>query len=307
MHPDVAGTAGAVCPECGMPLERGADLQIPETGRKRSRTTIEAKIRTQEPLTVGRPVKVWLSLRDKISAEPITLAKLREVHTQKIHLLIIDSSLTDYHHEHPAPESPESGEYVFTFTPAKPGPYRLWADLQPWSTNLQEYAVADIPADVAGEEVTEIRAKLQASVGSYHFELSLSPPEMKALEVTTATVRVYDAEGKPFDRLEPVMGTYAHLVGFYGDRKNVVHCHPAGKPPVHPEDRGGPELKFRFGAIRPGLIRFFCQVQINDKSIFAPFSVIVADNTQIPKETANRGKTDLSPPGSPPHSPAVER
>ena len=286
MHPDLVGAKGGVCPQCGMPLELTTAPQLSKPADKRLRQTIEAKIHTEEPLAVGKPVKVWLSLRDKITGEAITLEKLREVHTQKIHLLIIDPSLSDYHHEHPTPVTPESGDYVFTFTPSKPGPYRLWADLQPWSTNLQEYAVADISAASAGEPVVESPPKLQADVDGLRFELTLSPPEIPALQVIRGTVRIYDREGKPFGQLEPIMGTYAHLVGFYADRKNVVHIHPGGKPPLQPTDRGGPELHFQFGANRPGLIRLFCQVQVNGASIFAPFNVIVTDPATKPQTIA---------------------
>ena len=285
MHPEIVGSKGVACPKCGMPLEQIARPQPLEADRKPVRNTVEAQVRTDGPLTVDKPVKAYLSLRDRFTGEPVTLEKLREVHTQKIHLLIIDTSLTDYHHEHPAPVTPDSGDYVFTFTPSKSGPYRVWADLEPVSTRFQEYAVADIPADSTGEPVTGKLTKLQADVSGLHFDLELSPQEIRILQVITATLRVYDRKGIPFRQLEPIMGTYAHLVGFYEDRQAVVHCHPTGKNPLRSEDRGGPELQFKFGAIRPGLIRLFCQVQINGASIFAPFSVMVGDRsaTQPPR------------------------
>jgi len=282
MHPDVFGAEGGSCPRCGMALQRmtgpppsGASNGIPLN-------TIDAKIQTDQPLAVGKPAKVQVSLSDKVTGEPITLEELREVHTQKIHLLIIDSSLTDYHHEHPTPVTPESGDYLFTFTPSKPGSYRVWADLQPWSTNSEEYAVADIPADSAGEAVTDNRPKLQADAGGLHFELTLSPAEPQIAQVINVIVRIYDREGKPFTQLEPIMGTFAHLVGFYEDRQNVVHIHPGGKTPMRPTDRSGPELHFQFGVNRPGFIRLFCQVQVNGASVFAPFNVIVADRAAKP-------------------------
>lgn len=283
MHPEVVGVQGGICPKCGMPLERATGPEVPGAAVRRAQKTIEAKIRVEEPLEVGKPEKVELSLRDKVTGRPITLEMLREVHTQKIHLLIIDHSLSDYHHEHPTPVTAESGDYVFTFTPLKPGPYRVWADLQPWSTNLQEYAVADIPADSVGQPVTENQPKLQAEAGGLRFEMTLSPAEPQMLQIISVTVRIYDAEGKPFGQLEPIMGAFAHLVGFYADRQNVVHIHPGGKPPLLPTDRSGPELHFQFGVNRPGFIRLFCQVQVDGKSIFAPFNVMVADGAPKPQ------------------------
>src|ERR1700733_11310452 len=46
---------------------------------------------------------VQIKLTHLNTGRPVTLTDLKEVHTQKIHLLIIDDSLEDYSHVHPRP------------------------------------------------------------------------------------------------------------------------------------------------------------------------------------------------------------
>jgi len=70
--------------------------------------------------------------------KPITEADLKEVHTQKIHLLVIDQTLDGYVHAHPLP-TVELGIYQFSWTPHKTTTYRMWAGIVPLSTNQQEF------------------------------------------------------------------------------------------------------------------------------------------------------------------------
>ena len=96
------------------------------------------------PLEVGQEACVRVRLPGN-DGTPVKRSDLIVVHTQPIHLLIVDRSLGDYHHEHPTPtETP--GEYAFHFTPRRPGPYRIWADVVRGDTGVQEYVVADVPA-----------------------------------------------------------------------------------------------------------------------------------------------------------------
>src|SRR6267154_2582893 len=75
-------------------------------------------------------------------------------------------------------------------------------------------------------------------------------------------LRVTETNGEPFTRLEPVMATFAHLVGFNEDYQTVLHMHPMGPPVLRRSERGGPELEFQIYALRPGFVRIFTQVQI---------------------------------------------
>ena len=99
------------------------------------------------------------------------LKDLMVMHTEPIHLLIEEPGLGDYNHEHLRPtETP--GEYAFPFTPAKSGPYRIWADVVPMASGVQELPFADLPA--AGEAVPPVDTanRLTSSAGGYQFSLS---------------------------------------------------------------------------------------------------------------------------------------
>ena len=82
--------------------------------------------------------------------QPVTLNDLKEAHTQKVHLLIVDDSLTDYHHIHPE-ATKEPGVYQFEWTPKAKGSYKRWADLVPVATKAIKTIVA-IFAVIGGEK-----------------------------------------------------------------------------------------------------------------------------------------------------------
>ena len=229
------------------------------------------------PLIVGRASDVKIRLTRKKDGVPITLDDLRVVHTEPIHLLIIDESLSDYHHEHPRPtEVP--GEYLFHFTPRKPGAYRIFADVVPRLSRTQEYAVCDLPGAAPGEPFADRAVTTSGQAGDLRCGLHWAgdPAKLRAKEPVAVVAEITDAAGQPFNQLEPVMGAYAHIVGFYEDRQTVLHIHPEGFEPQQPTERGGPEFKFRFYAPKPGFIRLYVQVQVAGGQRFAPFGVVVS-------------------------------
>src|SRR6185369_1252020 len=114
---------------------------------------VRAAIQTDAMLEVGKPIKGTLRLK-QLTGAPVLITDLRVVHTERIHLLIIDPTLTDYHHVHPVPTK-TPGEYEFTFTPQKPGTYRAWADLRTTMTGFQEYAEAEMAATTTAAPTIE--------------------------------------------------------------------------------------------------------------------------------------------------------
>ncbi len=274
MHPDVVGPdPAAPCPKCGMrPVVRRIPYSFVFTPPGEP-TLHLAATSDPTPLVPGHatPVNVRLTHGD---GSPVLLPELEVVHTQPIHLLIIDPSLGDYHHEHPLPTS-VPGEYTFSFTPAKPTRYRIYADLVPAATGVQEYPFTDLPGggDVPPAiDKTEITS---TQVGGLFFRLDWSALP-RANQVQTLHVTVTDAAGQPVTSLEPVMAAFAHLVGFYDDGRTVVHLHPAGAEATDPSLRGGPTLDFRFFPPRAGFLRLYCQVQVNGQPLFASFGTTVA-------------------------------
>ncbi len=272
MHPDIRGAQDSPCPKCGMPLDQKVVL-MPTTTETFQGNAVRATIEAGDPLEVGKKAFAVLHLQ-RVTGEPVMLSDLIETHTKKIHLLIVDKSLTDYHHEHPRlTETP--GDYVFDFIPKKPGPYLAWADLRPTPLGLQEYDRTEIKGTGAAEPVTNRKTKLTAEADGYRFELILAKPEIKVGQATDARLKVTRADGSGFGQLEPVMAAFAHVVGFNEDGETVLHMHPTGAPVLDENARGGPELPLKIYATKAGFTRLFAQVQIGGLQVFAPFGVTV--------------------------------
>src|SRR5262249_25553748 len=124
------------------------------------------------PVEAGKKVdvKVKLAHRDK---SPVLLRDLMVMHTQPIHLLIEDPALSDYHHEHPvANDTP--GEYAISFTPATTAPYRIWADIVPIETGVQELPHVDLPSNGQAGPVEDTANRLTSTVDGFRFDLTLT-------------------------------------------------------------------------------------------------------------------------------------
>jgi hypothetical protein len=227
------------------------------------------------PIEAGKTAKVRVQLKQR-DGKPVRVDDLMVMHTEPIHLLIIEPSLSDYHHEHPAPTD-TPGEYSFTFTPKKSSAYRIFADVVPIETGVQEYPVTDLPGTGAAEEIGNMDGRFLTTVDGFDFRLSFEGGALpRVRQVRNMQIEVRDAAGKPVRRLEPLMNAFAHLVGFYDDHRTVVHLHPEGGDVTRPDLRGGPVMGFKFYPPRAGFMRLFCQVIIDGKMFFAPFNVNVA-------------------------------
>jgi hypothetical protein len=273
MHPKMLGKRTDLCPRCGMDLEQQIRV-LPRQLAGQPLASIRASISTARPLQPGQKAEAILELKRE-NGMPLLLTDLIEAHTEKIHLLIIEPSLKDYHHEHPrATEVP--GRYSFSFTPARAGNYRAWADIRPGPLGLQEYAVCDINPAPASTPLSDKRVVTNVTVDGLQFELS-SPRRIVVGKAIPARLRVSFADGTGFTRLEPVMATFAHLVGFYEDYQTVLHMHPKGPPITNPGKFGGPDLDFQIFATKSGFVRLFAQVQIAGVQRFAPLGIEIYD------------------------------
>lgn len=250
----------------------GHCMPDPEDRAVAQQQTVILTLSPAAPLVAGKSAHIVARLETLADKKPLTLDGLKEIHTKKLHLLIVDPSLSDYHHIHPvAGKNP--GEYVFDFTPMKNGRYRVWADIVPVATGKQEYVRADMGSPAAEKPVIDKTPRLTASVKGYDFALTLDgTPKAGAPLMAELTVT---KDGKPFAELEPVMGAFAHVVGFTEDYNSVLHIHPMGKEPSRDNARGGPTLSFHLEPKAPGFVKLFAQVRIDGQDVFVPFGLTV--------------------------------
>ncbi len=207
---------------------------------------------------------------------PLFWDELEPVHEQRIHLLIVDPSLSDYHHEHPVPFE-KDGNYAFFIKPQTACSYKIWAQVH-FKGGREETVKVTIPgAEDCGDKKPSRDEVTKQIVGDYTFTMTRDTEKMQKGRDTMLTLSITGKDGAPFDELEPVMGAFAHLVGFYEDYENIAHIHPLGEEPKSIHERGGPELKFHYRPDRAGLVKMFAQVKIGGKMVFAPLTFTVVE------------------------------
>jgi len=234
---------------------------------------IKAEIVKSRPLVEGRRTPAILRL-DREGGLPVLAEELKVVHTQPLHLLIVDPSLTDYHHEHPNPmDAP--GEYIFTMTPRTSCGYRIWADFETMGSGAH-YVTADIPGakDCKGEKIDRTPSTVFEN-DNFRFLLEMDGPTLTVGKDTLMRMTVRDKKGRYIEELEPIMGAFAHMVGFYSDYNTIAHIHPQGEEPTSHTDRAGPTLKFHISPDREGFLKLFAQVKINGIVQTVPFGIEV--------------------------------
>ena len=246
--------------------------------QKSARTALNAEVMLgaeglQEGLRGG--VMVRFTHADGDGAFPLFTAELTPVHGHPIHVLAIDPALADYHHEHPVQVEKE-GNYAFFIRPRTPCSYKMWAQVH-FKGGIEETVTATIPGK---EECKDRRPDRTESwshdAGPYAFTIDAGEKPLKKGADATLKLTVTDKDGAPVEALEPLMGAFAHLVGFYEDYESIAHLHPMGEEPSRHE-RGGPELQFHYTPERAGLVKLVAQVKIGGRIILAPFTVTVAE------------------------------
>ena len=238
---------------------------------------VELALELPERIRVGESVPVTLELETK-GGMPIAPHQLAVTHTEKMHLMMIDPSFTDYHHIHPQAEGIE-GRYRFEFTPQRPGTYQLFTEMVPIRTRRQVVATGTIEVEGPKREASFERRTV-TEVGGYRFELLEVPPVLQRNRDYRLELGITDLAGKPA-KLESIMGAYGHMVAFDQGGRGFAHMHPessivserlagfAANPP------GGRDLAFRFNVPNPGWYRLFAQVKIEGEVLFAAFDLPV--------------------------------
>ncbi|MEX2381907.1 MAG: hypothetical protein WD490_05960 [Opitutales bacterium] len=221
----------------------------------------------------GEEVDVLVSLRVG-GGRPITPEDLDVTHTERIHLLIIDSSLEDYHHKHPQPTS-VPGEFRFSFTPRRSGGYRVFADVVPSRTGRPAHAVATLRVN-GGDALPQENAE-PAPESDYTYELVNPLGEYRVHQPAQVFLRARHRHPGMEVRLEPIMGAYAHLVGFDENSSGFIHMHPIVEKAEKDLDPLHPELSFLFHVTEPGSYKIWAQLKIDDEERFVPFEVYVKE------------------------------
>jgi hypothetical protein len=235
---------------------------------------------TAGPAVAGQPVQAILTLKT-YSGKPLGPDDLATAHAKKLHLLIIDPTLTDYQHVHPVPAG-APGAWSFTFTPHAGGSYRFFADFVPIVTGNGLYAWADLP--VGGPADTKVERVVPDALGTlspsngfhpverdgYRFTLTPSAQPIRASKLVDLKFTIERMGGGPVP-LQVIMNAFAHLVAFDDQRSGFAHMHPQEYDITKPPDAVHPVLTFKLLLPRAGRYVIWSQVLIAGREIYAPF------------------------------------
>lgn len=241
-----------------------------------SGSNVRAEVISPAAIKKDEPQDISVRLKHAVGGKPLMPEDFDVVHTKIIHGLIVDPSLSDYKHIHPqATDAP--GEYVFSITPGTDCSYRLWLDVKPKGRN-QEFAVLDIPGTAGcGNQPIDKTENSQVSLNGYDVTMEITEGSLAQGQNITLSFDIKDSEGQSLSDLEPLMGAYAHVVGFYDDYRSIAHLHPLGAEPQVESDRGAAPLLFHFSPDRAGFVKLFLQVSVKGEELFFPFGVIIPE------------------------------
>lgn len=256
--------------------------------------TVQAEVTVDTPTSAYRETRGLLTLTGP-DGTPLTPQALKAVHTKKLHFFIIDSSLKDYHHLHPTPtEVP--GQYSFTFTPKTSNPYSGWSDV----TLLQDQKNYRIKTEIPSLLHRNIPASITPNSGATALDSGMTfawqadkPLTKGASSQISVTIR--DRDGNPVTDLEPVLGAFAHMTGFSGDGRTLIHTHPMGAEPGQPSDRSGPTLRFHVKPEVSGNTQFYLQVKRQGQEVTAPFGQYIRPPEKATERTEPRGQFARNP------------
>ncbi|MGF1451037.1 MAG: hypothetical protein ACFB21_03055 [Opitutales bacterium] len=244
------------------------------------RFPVQAAFSPDGPLEARQRTRTYLTLTAP-GGYPLDVSSIATSHGEKVHLMLVDPSLDDYFHLHPAPTD-EPGVFAFDFEPRQSGTYQAFLEFVSAETTRRilladslEVRSASLAAAVPSSAPAPAFAGLRpVSVGELQVRLTgLPEPGMRPGERFTFGLEVShpDRDALTF---EPVMNSYAHLVVFDADRVGLAHAHPldfnlATQPAVNPP------LRFSVRLPEAGDYRLWAQFQIDGKLHQAPFDLKV--------------------------------
>lgn len=164
-------------------------------------------------------------------------------------------------------------EFTAEFAPRQGGPHRLWIAATLEQTGREELLGMDLAPATVAPPGTE-RETLVIIREGFKAELRFIGGPPRAGEIATARLILTRLDGQPMKPLEPVFGTFAHLIAFSNAAKEAIPIRPTG-PADQPELPGSVEIDFRFRPVAAGVCHLFAEVRIDasDETLAFTFPV----------------------------------
>lgn len=278
-HNAPTGLAGLLphlftCGRALLPIGAAAYAATQRDEKSEGAAGYHVQLVSHAPILKGQPSELAFQILDEETGRALGADELKILHTKPLHTMVVDSSLTDYHHLHPAYDEKRQ---LFTcqFTPAQQGCYSMWSDF----TVKGEAQPTHIKTNISALHRLNLPPRISPSSQMRSTDCSLSitaEPPLRAGQSSELTLEIRDAAGQPLSDFEPIMGAYAHLIGFTADGAHFIHSHPMGAEPKSMADRGSSPLHFHITPPASGEAKFFLQIERNGRTQTIPFGQIIA-------------------------------
>jgi hypothetical protein len=243
MDADVRSSQPGKCPRCGMTLVEGImDL-------------VEYPVHlTTEPHVIVPGADALLNFDIRNPKTDIPVRKFEVVHERLLHLFVVSQDLKFFLHTHPEREGDEDFHLKMKFP--KAGLYRVLSDFYP-TGGTPQLITNTVMVPGAGFKLE--KPVLAADIGKQKsenaaVELVMDPPNPTAGEKANLYFRV-----TPDDRIEPYLGSMAHMLAASSDLIDMIHNHPFAAS----DAAGNAYKQMQFNMIfpRPGMHRVWIQFQ----------------------------------------------
>lgn len=266
---------------CGLPfLPLATAFFLGKPAADKAITGAHVELVSAPRLKPGEPAILSFRVMDG-QGRPLSPAQLETTYTQKLHTMVVDRSLRDYHHLHPVYD-PQSGLFTCSVTPQLAGDYMAWHDFTPRGATASVTQRIDLPSQAGYALPPRILPQSQSSAGGLHVSIRSDAP-LEAGKPGMLEIRVTDAQGQPVNQLDPIMGAYGHLAGFSADGQHFIHSHPM-TPLSEPLQEG--RLRFHIAPDTAGMTQFFLQLRHQGQEIILPFGQAV----RAPERFATRAE-----------------
>jgi hypothetical protein len=269
MHPNEVKPTPGTCSICGMTLVPGDPMATADYSLK-----IVTEPRAVKP---GQKTRFRITVQHPLTGEQVR--EFAEVHDRLFHFFIVSRDMTQFFHEHPAPE--KDGSFTIEHTIPTAGQYMLFSDFMPIGGGPQMIATPLVTAGFEGDIMASVPALKpdppKKTVNGVIVSLLADPSKLVAGEETDVPIHFEDEKtSEPVKNLQRYLGAFGHAMMLSEDMTEHVHAHPEEMlEGTAVSEGGGPDLVFHALFPKPGHYRVWVQFQRNNVLSTVPFTVRV--------------------------------
>jgi hypothetical protein len=188
----------------------------------------------------------------------------------RLHVVVVNQSLSDFHHEFPSPGKAE-GEWNFRFTPKTEEPYRAWIHATPKANQREEWALTNL-TQTGIPFVFPVSEKVESLEDAAPGVLArLQFPATRPTAGVPARLRLVLEAPAPLPAAGSGPVSIKHVTAVCEDLRTIVHLHPVERTePLGP--RGG-SADFYFEVPIPGFYRIFIEAAWGGKTALVRFGM----------------------------------